>query len=271
MAVEDYLRMEKLPHIWCPGCGHGIVMGAITRAIEKNGWDKNKVVVVSGIGCSSRAPGYMDFDTLHTLHGRAIPFAAGVKMANPELHVIVITGDGDGAAIGGNHLIHACRRNVGLNIVLLNNSIYGMTSGQYSPLTPEGALATTSPYGNIDPAFDLCNLAMGSGANFVARGTAYHIHKLIDYISKGFENPGFSFIEAISQCPTNFGRRNKQRTGLEMMKWQRDNSVDFKKAQTMSAEELKGKFITGIFCDREDKEYTEKYRQLVEQFQEGSN
>src|SRR6056297_90340 len=176
--IYKYLREDKLPHIWCPGCGHGTILSNIVRGIDQAEYDPDKTVVVSGIGCSGRASGYLDFDTLHVTHGRAIPFATGIKLANPELNVIVITGDGDGTAIGGNHLIHGCRRNIGLTVVLLNNQIYGMTGGQYSPMTPQGDMGTTVPYGNIDQNFDLGEMTKSAGASFIARGTAYHANQL---------------------------------------------------------------------------------------------
>lgn len=263
MSIDKYLRINKLPHIWCPGCGHGIVLGSILRAIDRVQFNQDKTVVVSGIGCSSRAPGYMDFDTLHTLHGRAIAYATGIKMANPELNVIVITGDGDGSAIGGNHLIHAARRNLDLNVILFNNSIYGMTSGQFSPMTPTGATSTTSPYGNIEPAFDLCELVKGAGASYVARSTVFHASKLINYLEAGFNNKGFSFVEAISHCPTYFGRRNKQGGPVDMLELQRKLAVDIKRAEKMTSEELQGKIITGEFVNISRPEYTQQYDEML--------
>ncbi len=184
----NYLRQDKMPHIWCPGCGNGIVMNAIVRAIDAEGLDQNRTVIVSGIGCSSRATGYMNFDTLHTAHGRARAFAPGIKMARPELNVIVISGDGDCSAIGGNHLIHACRRNIDITLVVVNNNIYGMTSGQYSPLTPTGRFATTAVYGNIDRPFDIVRLTEGAGATYVARASVYHVQQLKNYIQAGIKN-----------------------------------------------------------------------------------
>ena len=261
--ILKYYREDKLPHIWCPGCGHGIIMGALVRAIDQVGFDQDKTVIVSGIGCSSRATGYLNFDTLHTTHGRAIAFATGIKMAKPELNVIVVTGDGDGAAIGGNHLIHACRRNIGLTVVMFNNNIYGMTSGQYSPLTPVGKLATTAPYGNIDPEFDISKLTIGAGATFVARGTAYHVNPLINMIKKGLEHDGFSFIETLTQCPTNYGRRNKVADPVEMMKLQKEVAVSEKVYNSLSPEEREGKLITGILHhDLEKAEYSKAYQQI---------
>lgn len=268
--LMKYFRQDKLPHIWCPGCGHGIVMGAMVRAIDEVGFDQDKTVIVSGIGCSSRATGYLNFDTLHTTHGRAIAFATGIKLANPELKVIVVTGDGDGAAIGGNHLIHACRRNIDLTVIMFNNNIYGMTSGQYSPLTPVGKKATTAPYGNIDPEFDVCKLAIGAGATYVARGTAYNAKPLQSLIADGLRHDGFSFIETLTQCPTNYGRRNKIPDPVEMLKWQKEVAVSEKVYNSLSEEERVGKMITGVLHQNCDKpEYTKSYLALIEFAQKG--
>ncbi len=257
--VKRYLRREKLPHIWCPGCGHGIVLSALVRAIATVGLDQNKTVIVSGIGCSSRASGYMDFDTIHTTHGRALAFATGIKMANPELNVIVLTGDGDAAAIGGNHLIHAARRNIGITCICLNNNIYGMTSGQYSPTTPECALATTAPYGNIDPSFDLCKLVTAAGASYVARGTAMQARLLEKLMVKALQNDGFSFVEAVDQCPTYFGRKNKQGDAYNMMKLQQERSVPVSKAKSMELPDLAGKLVVGEIHSAPRQEYTKAY------------
>ena len=169
--IQKYLRQTALPHIWCPGCGHGILLASILRAIDAQGLDQDKTVIVSGIGCSSRASGYMDFNTVHTAHGRALPFATGIKMANPELNVIVITGDGDATAIGGNHFIHAARRNIDLTTIIFDNNIYGMTGGQSSPLTPQSCRSTTAPFGHIERSFDIAKLSIAAGATYVARGT----------------------------------------------------------------------------------------------------
>ena len=209
----DYFRKERLPHIWCPGCGHGTVTGALIRAIDKLGLDKNNIVLVSGIGCSSRAVGYLDFDTLHTTHGRALAFATGVKHANPNLKVIVMTGDGDCTAIGGNHFIHAARRNIDITTIIMNNSIYGMTSGQYSPTTPHGMLGTTAPYGNVEYEFDVCELAKAAGASYVARATSYHVTLLTDLIEKALMNKGFSVVEALTQCTDLFRPEKQDRRG----------------------------------------------------------
>lgn len=261
--VHDYLRTEKLPHIWCPGCGHGIVTGALIRAIAAAGIDRDKTVIVSGIGCSSRASGYMDFDTIHTTHGRALAFATGIKMANPDLHVVVLTGDGDAAAIGGNHLIHAARRNIGVTCLCMNNNIYGMTSGQYSPATPTDAYATTAPYGNIDPSFDLCRLVEAAGASYVARGTAYQARLLEKYLTRALLNEGFSFVEAVDQCPTYFGRKNKLGDPFDLMKKQQESAIPISRAANMTPEELEGKIVTGEFCQKPRPEYSRAYDRVI--------
>lgn len=259
----SYFRVDRFPHIWCAGCGHGTVLGALVRAIDQKGLDRDKVTVVSGIGCAARAAGYLDFDGVHTTHGRAIAFASGIKLARPELTVIVITGDGDLAAIGGNHFIHACRRNIGLKVVCFNNSVYGMTSGQYSPMTPYHARATTAPYGHIERPFDLCDLAVGCGAGYVARGATYNPVKLTELIRGGLERNGFAFIEAVTQCPTYFGRRNKQARGIDMLRWQREHAIPVSRARDLSPEELEGKFTVGVFRDRDELEYTEEYDRII--------
>ncbi len=266
---ENDFRDDKMPHIWCPGCGHGIVMQAVARAIDRTGWDKDRISVVSGIGCSGRASGYMNFDTLHTTHGRALGFATGIKMSKPEMKVIVITGDGDAGAIGGNHLIHACRRNIDITTVCFNNNIYGMTGGQYSPTTPTGDFATTAPYGNIDQAFDLAGLARAAGAAYVARGTAYHITQLTNYLEKGLVKEGFSFIDAASPCPTYYGRRNKMASPVQNMEWLKEAAVPLSKAEEMGEDELEDKLVVGEFCDRDEPEYTARYEEVVKRAREG--
>lgn len=266
--VASYLRLDRFPLMWCPGCGNGIVMRCLVKAIDKMGLDEDKTVIVGGIGCSSRAVGYLDFNTLHTTHGRALAFATGVKLARPELNVIVITGDGDATAIGGNHFIHAARRNIDITAVLFNNSIYGMTGGQYSPLTPLGKKATTAPYGTIEPNFDIAGLARAAGATFVGRGTTYHAALLTNLIASGIENKGFSLIEAVTACPTAYGRRNKLKDGKEMLFWQKENAVRMNKAKKMSAEELEGKIIIGELWKKEAPEYTAVYDSLIAEAQQ---
>jgi 2-oxoglutarate ferredoxin oxidoreductase subunit beta len=265
--LQSLFRMEKLPHIWCPGCGHGIVTRAIAEAIKESGIDVDKTVIVSGIGCSSRASGYMNFDTLHTLHGRALPFATGVKLANPELNVFVITGDGDATAIGGNHFIHAARRNIDLTVILFNNSIYGMTGGQYSPLTPTGKMASTSPYGNPENNFDIAELAIAAGASYVARGTAFHDKLLIESIKEGIKNKGFSLIEALSMCPTSYGRRNKMGSAADMINVMKTNAVNVNAAKKLPPEKLEGKFLIGTLHSKPYQEFTDQYDKLIARVQ----
>ena len=262
-VIEKYLRQSALPHIWCPGCGHGILLASILRAIDKLQLDQKKTIIVSGIGCSSRASGYMNFNTIHTAHGRALPFATGIKLANPELNVIVITGDGDATAIGGNHFIHACRRNIDITTIIFNNSIYGMTGGQYSPLSPQGTMATTAPYGHVERPFDIAALAIAAGATYVARGTAYHAVQLTDIVAKGIENKGFSVIDGITQCPTSYGRKNKMGAAAQMMQWQKDNAVMIAAAAKMKPEELAGKFVIGELHKSEAPEYTAEYEKVL--------
>lgn len=263
-SFEKYFRQNRLPHLWCPGCGNGIAMKAIVMAIEKKGLSQDNTVIVSGIGCSSRASGYMDFDTLHTAHGRAIPFATGIKLARPELNVIVITGDGDCTAIGGNHFIHGARRNVNLTVVLFNNSIYGMTGGQASPMTPYGKKATTAPYGAIDRPFDACHLAIASGATYVARSTAFHVQHLAEMIAGGFDNRGFSFIEAVVQCPTAYGRKNKLPEPADMMKWMRDQAVMKPAWDKLPADKRGEKFPIGLFYSTQYEDYTTAYDEVIQ-------
>ncbi len=273
-SYEKYFRQNRLPHLWCPGCGNGIAMKAIVQAIEKQGWTQDNTVIVSGIGCSSRASGYMDFDTLHTAHGRAIPFATGIKLARPELNVVVITGDGDCCAIGGNHFIHGCRRNVDLTVVLFNNAIYGMTGGQASPMTPLGGKATTTPYGSVDRPFDPCHLAKAAGATFVARSTAFHVQHMTDMIAQGMASRGFSFIETQVQCPTSYGRRNKMPSPAEMLKWLQQHAVlkpawDRLDREKKKAYILDHKFPIGVLhqAKRPELDYDAAYDQVIERAQ----
>ncbi len=266
----SYFRQDRLPHIWCPGCGNGTVTGALVRAIDKLGLDKNNMVIVSGIGCSSRSVGYLDFDTLHTTHGRAIAFATGVKLANPKLKVVVITGDGDCAAIGGNHFIHAARRNIDLTAIIINNDTYGMTNGQASPMTPRGMFGTTAPYGNIEYNFDLCELAKAAGATYVARATAYHYVLLEDLIAKAILHKGFSVVEALSQCPTYFGRKNKIGGAVETLNWIKDQTINIKAAASLPQEKREGKILIGELYKSEKAEFTEQYLELIGRLQKAN-
>ena len=217
--VEAYLREWAMPHVLCPGCAHGIVLRAFLEAVDQLQLSQDELAVVAGIGCSSRLAGYIDFCTLHGTHGRAPAFATGLKLARPELNVAVFTGDGDGLAIGGNHMIHAARRNVDMTVLLLNNSIYGMTGGQVAPTTPEGAVASTAPGGSVEPSFDACKLLIGAGASFVARVLAANPLEMTKVMAEGMDHSGFSFIEVISDCPEYYGRYNQLGSGADMLVW----------------------------------------------------
>jgi 2-oxoglutarate ferredoxin oxidoreductase subunit beta len=215
--LDDLIRADRMPHIWCPGCGIGIVMRAYAKAIIESGIPLDKHVVVSGIGCTGRVAGYMNLDSYHSTHGRPIPFATGLKLANPELMVTVFSGDGDLAAIGGNHLIHAARRNIDIKVICVNNFNYGMTGGQVGPTTPFGARGTTAPYGNPEMPFNLPGLLLAAGANYVSRWTALHARQLKKEFLFTFTKPGFTFIEVLSPCPIGFGKSNNIDDGLEEM------------------------------------------------------
>jgi 2-oxoglutarate ferredoxin oxidoreductase subunit beta len=263
--IHKYLRHDKkFPHVWCPGCGIGIMLGALIRAIDRIGYEKDEIVLVSGIGCSGRLPVYVDFNTLHTTHGRALTFATGVKLAKPSLKVIVIMGDGDAVAIGGNHFIHAARRNIDVTAIIVNNSTYGMTGGQYSPTTPYGMRSTTTVYSNIEQDFKISELAVTAGAVFVGRGTVYHAKLLDDLMEKAFLKPGFSVVEVISHCHVQYGRQNRLGSAVEMMEWQRDHAVPVEKALKMKTEELKDKILIGVLVDKELPVYQDEYEKIRE-------
>ncbi len=261
--VHRYLRPSmRFPHIWCPGCGIGIFMQALIRIIDRIGYSKDDVVLVSGIGCSGRLPVYVDFNTVHTTHGRALTFATGIKLAKPRLKVITIMGDGDAVSIGGNHLIHAARRNVEIASFIINNQVYGMTGGQCSPTTPYGAKTTSSPYGNPEAAFDVSRLVEAAGATFVGRATVYHTTLLDRLIEKALIKNGFAMVEVIAQCVTYSGRWLGLGSPAEMMAWQRDNSVTVDKAKQLNETELAGKIVIGVLADRERPTYNEECAKL---------
>ena len=266
MAVKDYLRERFLPHMWCPGCGHGEVLGGLVRAIEKLGLSKNEIVMVSGIGCSSRISGYVDFHTLHTIHGRALAFATGVKISRPELKLIVPMGDGDALAIGGNHFIHAARRNLDMTAIVMNNRIYGMTGGQFSPLSGENISATTAPYRTIDRGFDVVELAKAAGATFVARSTTYHVQQMTETIEKAITHKGFSVVEVLTQCPTYFGRKNKIGAAADMITWFKDNTTPI---GSKAKQDNPALIERGIFVQSAVPEYCEEYQKVVERATKG--
>lgn len=266
-TLQHLRKNKKFPTIWCSGCGIGVVMGALIRAIDHLGLENDQVALVAGIGCTARMPVYMDFNTLHTTHGRALAFATGLKIARPDMKVIAIMGDGDALAIGGNHFIHAARRNIGITALVVNNNIYGMTGGQYSPTTPVGMRATTAPYGNVEPPFPICDLAIAAGASYVARSTAFHALELDKVLSEAIANDGFSLVEAVSYCHTTFGRINKLGTAADMMRSLKDNSIAKSAFDKLSPEEQQAntKIVRGVLHKRNRPEYTQIYDLLVQQ------
>jgi len=266
MAVKDYIRERFFPHLWCPGCGHGIVLNGLLRAVEKLGMSKNEIVMVSGIGCSSRISGYVDFHTLHTLHGRALAFATGVKLSRPELNLIVPMGDGDALAIGGNHFIHAARRNIDMTAIVMNNRTYGMTGGQYSPLSGYGTSATTAPYTNIDHDFDVAQLAVAAGATFVARTTTYHVHQISELIQRAILHEGFSVVEIMSQCPTYFGRKNRVGSAVDMMEQYKTDTTPI---GSKAKKENPALIERGVFVEKELPEYCNEYNRIIERAMKG--
>lgn len=248
----DLLRKDRIPHIWCPGCGIGTTVNCFTRALKDSGIDLSKTVVVSGIGCTGRVAGYINLDSFHTTHGRAIPFATGVKLANPKLKVIVYSGDGDLFAIGGNHFMHAARRNMDLTVFCVNNFTYGMTGGQLAPTTPLGATQTTMPFGNFEQSFNLPQMAEACGAVYVARWTVFHVKQLARSMAKALNKRGFSFIEMMSPCPTLFTRRNKLGDGVDQVKYFKEKSKIVNGANTKDVGlTFQGDITVGDFVDRE--------------------
>jgi 2-oxoglutarate ferredoxin oxidoreductase subunit beta len=265
--VGKYFYQSQMPTMWCPGCGNGVVAMSMCRAIERLGLDMDKVIHVAGIGCAAVAHWYTTFTALQTAHGRALASATGIKFANPDLTVVVTMGDGDAAAIGGNHLIHACRRNIDVTAIVYNNFNYGMTGGQVGPTTPLGSFASSAPYGNAEPPFDICRLAEAAGATYVARGAVYYVKELISLIERGIRHKGFSLIDAVTPCVTVFGRRNKLGTPGDMFKAQRKFTVSVEKARDMSPEELEGKLIRGVLVEKDAPEFTEEYAKIIAQAQ----
>jgi len=267
MAVKDYLREKFFPHIWCPGCGHGITLNGLVRAIENIGLRKNDIVMVSGIGCSSRIVGYLDFHTLHTIHGRALAFAIGVKMSRPDLTLLVPMGDGDALSIGGNHFIHACRRNIDMTAIVMNNKVYGMTGGQYSPLSGYGTMATTAPYMNIDQDFDVVNVAAAAGATFVARTTTYHANQLVEVIQEAILHKGFSVVEVMTPCPTYFGRKNKEGSAVDMMEKLKTMTTPI---GSKAKRENPSLIERGVFVKKEMPEYCAEYQKIIDRATKGN-
>lgn len=261
---DKYLKPGRIPHIWCPGCGLGVVLTSFIEGIRRKGLSVDQCAVVSGIGCTGRVAGYLDMDTYHTTHGRAIPFATGLALSKPDLHVTVFSGDGDLFAIGGNHLIHAARRNVNLKVLCVNNFNFGMTGGQVAPTTPLEARTSTTPLGNAEPGFNLPYLAHAAGAVYVARWTTFHPRQLVHSISQALDKKGFTFIEAITPCPTGYGRPNKLGSGLEEMRYYREMSEIRNGADLRDTEiRLREKIIVGTFINTERPDFMENYTAKV--------
>ncbi|WP_457743991.1 2-oxoglutarate ferredoxin oxidoreductase subunit beta [Sulfurimonas sp.] len=260
---DKYLRVNKMPTLWCWGCGDGVILKATIRAIEKMGWDMNEVCIVSGIGCSGRFSSYVDCNTVHTTHGRTVAYATGVKLAKPHAKVIVVAGDGDGLAIGGNHTIHGCRRNIDLNFILINNFIYGLTNSQTSPTTPRGMWTVSQKNGNIDPTFNASNLAIGAGASFVARESMIDPKKLEKILVKAFSHKGFSFIEVLSNCHINLGRKNKMASAMENLDWIDSITMPLKKWEALEDPIEKENLLpTGVLRQVEQEEYCDMYKEI---------
>lgn len=265
-TLQQLRKNKRFPTIWCSGCGIGIVMGSLIRAIESLGLRNDDVALVAGIGCTARMPVYMDYNTLHTTHGRALAFATGLKIARPDMKVIAIMGDGDALAIGGNHFIHAARRNIGITALVVNNAIYGMTGGQSSPTTPLDMRATTAPYGNVEPPFSVCDLAAAAGATYVARSTVYHALELDKYLAQAISNDGFSVVEAVSYCHTTYGRINRLGSAAEMMRALKENSVSKTAYNKLTEAERAGtdRIVRGVLHTGQRPEYTKVYAALAE-------
>ncbi|WP_353662334.1 2-oxoglutarate ferredoxin oxidoreductase subunit beta [Hydrogenimonas sp. SS33] len=265
---DEYLRVNKMPTLWCWGCGDGVILKAFIRAMDKLGISKDDMCVVSGIGCSGRFSSYIDVNTVHTTHGRTIAYATGIKLANPDKHVVCVAGDGDALAIGGNHTIHGCRRNIDITLILINNFIYGLTNSQTSPTTPQGMWTVTMKKGNIDPTFDACKLAEAAGASFVAREKVTEPRKLEKVFVEALKHKGFSFVDVFSNCHINLGRKNKMQSAMENLDWIDQISMSKKKWEKLPDEEKDKYFPTGILKqDNEVEEYTNLYQKLKDIYQ----
>jgi 2-oxoglutarate ferredoxin oxidoreductase subunit beta len=260
---DKYLRLQKMPTLWCWGCGDGVILKTFIRAIDKMGISQDDVCVVSGIGCSGRFSSYIDFNTVHTTHGRTVAYATGIKLANPDKLVVCVAGDGDALAIGGNHTIHGCRRNIDLTLIVINNFIYGLTNSQTSPTTPQGFWTVSQKAGNIDPTFNACNLAMSAGASFVARETMIEPKKLEKTMIKAMQHKGFSFVDVLSNCHINLGRKNKMLSAMENLEWIDSISMPKKKYDALTPEEQLNILPTGVLKqDTEVREYCEMYVEI---------
>ncbi len=269
MDYREYLRVERLPHVWCPGCGHGMITHALACAMAELDLDPTKTVVIGGIGCSGRTAFLFNTDAMHTTHGRAVVFATGLKLVRPELTVVLALGDGDALGIGGNHFIHACRRNIDLTAIVYNNSIYGQTGGQVAPTTPLQKRSTTSPYGNLEPPFDIARVAIAAGATYVARTTSFDFPDMVKFIKRGITHKGFSVIEVLTHCPTYYGRLNDLRDPYTMLHNIKEQTVPMEEWDSLSAEERAEKIVIGELHCEERPEFVESYYRLIAQMRDG--
>ena len=264
VTYKDYMLFDKLPHTWCAGCGDGIVLQSIAAVFAEMELDKHDICLVSGIGCFGRVDDYLDINCMHVTHGRALAAATGIALANPDLHVLVTMGDGDGTTIGGNHLIHCARRNINLTAIIANNYNYGQTGGQYSATTPVDSVTSTSPYGHVEQNFDICKLAEAAGAGYVARATAYNPIQMRKLIRGGIEHKGFSLIETMVACPTHYGRYNKQGEASRTMQLMNEQSISVEKAKSMNEKEREGRLITGLLVNKDRDDYYTKYKRIID-------
>ena len=267
---DNYLRLEKMPTLWCWGCGDGVILKAVIRAIDTLGWDMEDVCIVSGIGCSGRFSSYINANTVHTTHGRAIAYATGIKMANPDKKVIVVSGDGDSLAIGGNHTIHGCRRNIDIKHIMINNFIYGLTNSQTSPTTPKGFWTATAVNGNIDPNFNATKIATAAGATFVGRESMLDPKKLEKLFVKGFEHKGYSFFDVFSNCHINLGRKNKMGEASQNLEWIKGRIMPLSKFQKLEHEDRVDIFPTGVLVDKQRSEYCDSYKKVQDAAKNGT-
>lgn len=261
MDYTMYLAKDRLPHLWCPGCGHGIILKGLLIAMAELEIPRQKALLACGIGCSGRAGDYVNFHRFQGTHGRTLAFVTGIKMARPEIKAICFMGDGDCGAIGVGHLIHAARRNLDVTAIVPNNLNYGMTGGQFSPLTPGKSLTSTSRSGKAEPGMDLCNLAAVSGANYVARTTVYHVVEMQKFIKEAIQNKGFSLVEVLTPCPTYYGRYNRLGDASQMMEWIKNRTVTLKKYREMSREEREKSFWRGKLVERKCPDLYTRYWQ----------
>ncbi|SFR00307.1 thiamine pyrophosphate-dependent enzyme [Desulfoscipio geothermicus] len=259
--IDQYLAHKKLPHMWCPGCGNGVILKHLLLGLAVLGIPREKAVLASGIGCSGRAGDYVNFHRFQGTHGRTLAFATGIHLSNPELTVVCLMGDGDCGAIGLNHLLHAARRNINITAIVANNLNYGMTGGQYSPSTPEDSLTSTSRQGKTGAALDLCRLAAEAGANYVARSTVYHVREMHKYILEALNTRGFSMVELLTPCPTYYGRYNKIGDAVQMLEMFKEKAIPLNKFQNMEESEQQNHFWRGVLVRKNNPDFYTRYRQ----------